>query len=64
MISGKFRLNRHGQFMFASVQHKHSMYLDRERPLRCDFPFYTRRSKNDILIVRAFENFFVHFLVA
>ncbi len=64
MISGKFRLYWHGQFMFASVQHKNSMYLDRERPLWRDFPFCPVRSKDDILILRTFENFLVHFLIA
>jgi len=64
MISCKFRLYWHGQFMFASVQHKNSMYLDRERPLWRDFPFCPVRSKDDILILRTFENFLVHFLIA
>ena len=64
MISGKFCLDGHGQFVFAAMQNKKSVHLDRKSSLRRNFPFHAVRSKNDFRVSRAFENFFVHFLVA
>jgi len=64
MISGKFRLDRHGQFMFAAMQNKNPVQLNCESARGRNFSVHPVRPENDILVSRAFENFFVHFLVA
>ena len=64
MVSSKFRLDRHGQFVFAAVQNKNPVHLNRKDPLRCNFPFHAVRPKNDIGEFPTFENVFMHFLVS
>ncbi len=64
MISGKFCLDGHGQFVFAAMQNKKSVHLNSKRSLRRNLPFHAVGSKNNFRVLPAFENLFVHFLVA
>src|SRR6266851_4034169 len=64
MIAGELRLHRHCQFVFAAVQNKNPVHLNRKRSLRRDFPFHAVRPENDVGVLPACENLFVHFLVA
>src|SRR6266849_4612798 len=64
MISGKFCLDGHSQFVFAAMQNKKSVHLNSKNSLRCNFSFHAVRPKNDFRVSPAFENLFVHFLVA
>ena len=64
IISRKLGLNRSSQLVFAAMQNKNSMHLNRKASLRHYFPVYVLRSKDDFLVLSAFENIFVHFPVA
>src|SRR5437588_4322992 len=64
MISGKFRFDGHGQFMFVAMQNKKSVHLNGKCPLRRNFPFHAVWSKNDFRVLPALENLLVHFLIA
>src|SRR6267154_5984257 len=64
VVSRKFRLHRHNQFVFAAVQNKNPVHLNRKDPLRRNFPFHAVWPKNDFGEFPAFENVFMHFLVA
>src|SRR6266853_4908942 len=64
MISQKLRLDRYGQFVFAAMQNKNPVHLNRKASLRRNFPFDPVRPKNDFGILPAFENVLVHFLIA
>ena len=64
MVSGKLCLYRHRQFVFAAMQNKKSVHLNSKRSLRRNLPFHAVGSKNNFRVLPAFENLFVHFLVA
>ena len=53
-----------GERMIGTVQGKCSQDLNFEIPLRQDLPFHLLRSKSDFRILRAFQNIFVHFVIA
>src|SRR5712692_9012104 len=64
MVRVELRLTRHDHFMLAAEQHQNPMNLDGGDSLSGYFPLNAVRTKDNVSVTAAFQNFLVHLPVS